>query len=282
MKIAITGANGFIGSHLTAYLSKYRATIIPLGRDFFRQETDSDLSDALIGCDVVINLAGASISHRWTENYKQEIYSSRVDTTRILVNAINKMQKKPSLFISTSAVGYYSSEGLNKESNGLMGSGFLSTVCHHWEEQAHRLSLDVRCVITRIGVVMSKSGGAFPAMIRSSKFGFVTSIGNGDGYLSWIDIDDLMRAYDFVITHDELSGVINFCAPNPISGYDFAQEIANYHHSKMILKIPESIIRIVFGEQSILMTEGQRAYPERLMNVGFVFESPTIKDFLKK
>lgn len=282
MKIAITGANGFVGSHLTNYFSKLHATIVPLGRELFNKDNTSELYIALQGCDVVINLAGASISHRWTEEYKKEIYNSRIETTQILVDTMNEMQKKPALFISTSAVGYYSSEGGHTEANGRMGDGFLATVCHDWEQQARRVSLDVRCVITRFGIVLSKDGGAFPAMIKSTKFKFATSIGNGDSYLSWIDVDDLMRAYNFVIEHGEMSGVINFCAPNPVSGSDFTQAVAKHYHSKLIFKIPKSIFHLILGEQSTLMTDGQRVYPDRLMKAGFRFESGTIKDFLKK
>lgn len=281
MKIAICGVDGFIGSHLATYFKERRAVIVPIGRDLLMEKNSPALYVALSGCDVVINLAGASISHRWTDDYKREIYNSRIDTTRTLVNAINSLQCKPSLFISTSAVGFYDSNGSYTEATAQMGDGFLATVCHDWEEQARRVSSDVRCVITRFGVVLSNDGGAFPEMIKTTKFKFTTRFGHGEHYLSWIALHDLLRAYDFVITHSEMSGVVNFCAPHPVSGADFALDVERYFHTAIIIPIPEILIRKIFGEQSSLMIDGQRVYPERLMRAGFNFEIPTIKDFLK-
>lgn len=282
MKIAICGASGFVGSHLTNYFRERRVTIVPLGRELFLEKNAPALYVALNGCDVVINLAGASISHRWTEEYKKEIYNSRIETTRTLVNSINSLQNKPSLFISTSAVGFYDSKGSYTEANAQMGNSFLASVCHDWEEQAHRVSSNVRCIIARFGIVLSNDGGAFPEMIQTTKFKFTTRIGNGEQYLSWIAIEDLVRAFDFVIAHCELSGVINFCSPHPISGTDFAAEVATRFHTVVTIPVPEKILRKIFGEQSELMTDGQRVYPERLIKSGFCFETATLKDFLKK
>lgn len=282
MKIAICGASGFVGSHLTTYFKERRVTVIPLGRELFLEKNSPALYVALNGCDVVINLAGASISHRWTEECKKEIYNSRIETTRTLVNAINSLQCKPSLFISTSAVGFYASHGIQTEANGQMADTFLATVCHDWEEQARRVSSEVRCVITRFGIVLSNDGGAFPEMIKTTKFKFTTRIGHGDQFLSWIAIADLMRAFDFVIAHNELIGVINFCSPHPISGTDFAAEVAAHFHTIVTIPFSEGFLRKIFGEQSDLMIDGQRVYPERLMKAGFSFETATFKDFLKK
>ncbi|MEG0499958.1 MAG: TIGR01777 family oxidoreductase, partial [Rikenellaceae bacterium] len=274
-------ASGFIGSHLVEYFRQRRVSVVLIGRDLLLEKNSSVLYVALSGCNVVINLAGASISHRWTEEYKKEIYDSRIETTRILVNMINSLQCKPSLFISTSAVGFYPSHGSYTEATAQMDEGFLAKVCHDWEEQARRVCSEVRCLITRFGVVLSNEGGAFPEMIRTTKFKFATRFGRGEHFLSWISLHDLMRAYDFVIAHSELAGVINFCAPHPISGADFAIEIENHFHTKVTIPLPEGIIRKIFGEQSSLMLGGQRVYPERLLRAGFCFEQPTLKDFLK-
>lgn len=282
MKIAICGTSGFIGSHLTSYFKERSITIIPLERELLLEKNSSALYVALNDCDVVINLAGASISHHWSEDYKKEIYNSRIETTRKLVNMINSLQSKPSLFISTSAVGFYPSNGSYTETTAQMGNGFLATVCHDWEEQARRVCSEVRCVITRLGVVLSDDGGAFPKMIKTTKFKFTTRLGHGDHYLSWISLHDLLRSYDFVISHSEISGVVNFCSPHPISGADFARDIDKYFHTAAIIPIPEIVVRKILGEQSTLMLDGQRVYPERLIHAGFCFDRPTIKDFLKK
>lgn len=280
MKIAICGASGYIGSHLTEFYTSRRVTVIPLPKALFTPDSFDRLVTAIMGCDVIINLAGANLNHRWNKDYKKEIYNSRIETTRTLVNAINSLKKKPSVFISTSAVGYYPSEGIYKESNAVRGNTFLATVCHDWEEQARRVSSEVRCVITRFGVVLSNDGGVFPKMIQSTKVGVMTKIGSGDQFLSWIEIHDLIHAFDFVITRNEICGTINFCSPTPLSNSNFSHLVAKKFNSKIILTVPTFAIRAIMGESSILVTEGQRVYPERLIKYGYKFDYLTIDDFL--
>lgn len=151
MKIAISGSSGFIGRHLTAFFSAKGETVVPLSRSLLRPGAEAGLREVLIGCDVIINLAGSTISQRWTEAAKRKIVDSRVDTTHQLVSVINEMDVKPSLFISASAVGIYPDKGLYTESNASEGEGFLSEVCVRWEDEAQKLSPDVRLVITRLG-----------------------------------------------------------------------------------------------------------------------------------
>ena len=136
MNIAISGASGFIGTHLTAYLNKQGHTIIPLRHAIFRDEMDGELQQIISHCDGIINLAGASINHRWTHSYMEELVRSRIDVTSRLVKAMKSSAHKPSFFISVSAVGYYSDKGSYDEKTAVKGEGFLAELCHLWEAEA--------------------------------------------------------------------------------------------------------------------------------------------------
>lgn len=280
MKIAICGASGFIGTHLVNYYNTRRVSVTPLPKDLFLTGSFDELVKRITGCDVVINLAGANLNHRWDRDYKKELYDSRIETTRTLVNAINSLAVKPSVFISTSAVGYYPSDTIYRESNAVAGKSFLSRLCVDWEQQARRVSSEVRCIITRFGIVLATDGGAYPAMVKTTNMGFMTKIGSGEQFLSWIELHDLIRAFDFVITRSEICGVMNFCAPHYLSNNDFAHLVAKKYHSKLIIPVPDFMLRLIMGESSILLTDGQRVYPERLIKHGFCFQYPSIINFL--
>ena len=170
MRIAISGNSGFIGQHLTEFLSAGGDVVVPLKHAMFRSRSDEKLKQALTGCDVVINLAGATINQRWTRKAKRKIMNSRIYTTRRLVSIINEMEVKPKVFISASAVGIYPDNGIYSESSTSVGTGFLSDVCIRWEDEAQKLSRDIRLVVVRFGVVLSKDGGALPKMLLPFRF----------------------------------------------------------------------------------------------------------------
>lgn len=204
MKIAISGNSGFIGQHLTDFFSGRGDVIVPLKHSMFLLGNDDKLKEALTGCDVVINLAGTTINQRWTSKAKREIRNSRVCTTRRLVSIINEMPVKPDLFISASAVGIYPDKGIYSETSTSEGSGFLAEVCIRWEEEAQKLSRDVRLVITRFGVVLSNDGGALPKMLLPFRFFVGGKIASGKQGFSWIHIEDVLNAIRFVIEHKDL------------------------------------------------------------------------------
>lgn len=279
MKIAISGASGFIGTYLTQYFSDKGYTVFPLTRKLLSSESNSELIDTLAECDVVINLAGASINHRWTKAYKKELYDSRINTTQKIVNAINQSDIKPQLMISTSAVGYYAPQGCHDEINSTQGDGFLSNLCEQWEQEAKAVSSDVRLVITRFGVVFSAHGGAFEKMMKPAQHGVSTIIGPGTQYFSWIDIADLAQAMAHVIHHANLNGVVNFVAPDNITNSELMQAAAKHYRSFLTIKIPAFVFRMIFGEASEFMTEGQCVLPKKLIESGFTFKSRTISEF---
>ena len=158
MRIAISGASGFVGTYLSNYFGNKGYEILPLSRKMLTEEYGGQLADVLSHSDIVINLAGASINGRWTASYKKELHDSRIITTRTLVNAINKLTNKPKIFISASAVGYYSSDRCYDENNAVLGSSFLSNLCCEWENEAKKIASDVRLAITRFGVVLAAKG----------------------------------------------------------------------------------------------------------------------------
>lgn len=276
MKIAISGSSGFIGKHLTIFFSDRGDKVVPMTHSLFQQKTDGHLKEALSGCDVVINLAGEAINQRWTDTAKRKIMSSRVDTTRKLVSLINEQAIKPTLFISASAVGFYPDEGTYTE-NGAEGTGFLSEVCMHWEEEAQKLSADVRLVIVRFGVVLALDGGALPKMLFPFRLFVGGKIASGDQGFSWIHLEDVQQAIQFVITHPELSGIVNFVSPQPLTNKNFTHVVAAVLGRPAWLTIPGFVFRLLYGEGEVLVTKGQQVYPSRLLSAGYSFRYPDIR-----
>lgn len=258
MKIAISGNSGFIGRHLTDFFSGRGDIVVPLKHSMFRLRTNEKLKEALSGCDVVINLAGTTINQRWTGRAKRKIKNSRVYTTRRLVSIINEMPVKPQLFISASAVGIYPDEGIYSETSTSEGTGFLADVCIHWEEEAQKLSRDVRLVIARFGVVLSKDGGALPKMLLPFRFFVGGKIASGKQGFSWIHIDDVLYALQFIIDHDELSGVINLVAPQPLTNRAFAKATAEVMHRPAWLTIPGKYFTISMEKERSCSPKGNR------------------------
>lgn len=280
MKIAISGSSGFIGRHLTAFFSAKGETVVSLSRSLFRPGAEAGLREVLIGCDVIINLAGSTISQRWTEAAKRKIVDSRVDTTHKLVSVINEMDVKPSLFISASAVGIYPDKGIYTESNASEGEGFLSEVCVRWEDEAQKLSPDVRLVITRLGVVLGIDGGAFPKMLLPFRLFMGGKIASGEQGFSWIHIEDVVYGMQFVIAQPALSGVVNFVSPEPIVNHVFAKEVATVLHRPAWLTVPSFVFRWLYGEGEVLAIKGQQAYPGRLLSAGYMFRYADIRHAL--
>ena len=280
-RIAISGANGFIGSRLSEYFSDRGLLVVPLRHDYFRDASDERLLTALQGCDVVINLAGVSINQRWTTAAKREIMDSRVETTRRLVSLMNGMSRKPSLFISASAVGIYPSSGIYNENSAVDGTGFLAEVCRRWEDEAQKVSTEVRLAITRLGVVLDKSGGALPKMLLPFRLFVGGKVGSGEQGLSWIHIEDVARAMWFLITQDEQSGIFNLVAPEPVINNTFTRTVSEVMRRPAWLTVPDFMIRLLYGEGAVLVTQGQQAYPARLISAGYTFHYPDLRNALR-
>ncbi len=276
--IAITGASGFVGTSLTKYFSRLQYKIIAISRDILNDK--QKLEETLSQSDIVINLAGANIINRWSESYKKLLYSSRIDTTSKIVTAINNIENKPKLLISTSAVGIYDNKATHDE-NGTFSNDFLSTLCQNWEKEALKASNSVtKVAIFRFGIVLGKEGGAFAKMITPFKFGLGGIIGSGNQAFSYIHISDLLRAYEFVINND-FSGVFNLTAPKPTTNLLFTRALGKALRRPTIFPVPEFILKLIFSEGAKVLTDGQDVIPKKLLTLGFKFEYKNIEETLQ-
>lgn len=277
MKIAISGASGFIGTNLSDYFKKNGNIIVPINRFLLDDESAEKLKEALSDVDVVINLAGTSINHRWTESYKKKIYDSRIFTTRRIVETINSLERKPQIFISVSAVGYYPSEGCYDEYSSTKGDSFLSDICYRWEQEARQVSASVRLAITRFGVVIAEKGGAFKQMTLPMKFKVATVVGPGSQSFAWIYIDDLVMAMKHIIETPSINDIINFVTPEHVTNKEFTETIAKHRKCFIRLTIPQFFLRMILGKASSVITEGQCVIPHKLLDSGYKFIAPTVE-----
>jgi uncharacterized protein (TIGR01777 family) len=280
MKIALTGATGFIGSHLINVFLEKNWKVTPVGRDDLTQ-SPRDLAKKIDGSEVIINLAGANIVKRWTKNYKKELYNSRIDTTVKLVEAMGQMSMKPQIFISTSAIGIYDDKGRYSESDYNFADDYLANIVKDWEKAAIKaLELKIRTVIFRFGIVMGK-GGLLAKMLPSFKLGVGGKIGSGRQPFSWVHIEDLSRAYIFAIEHEELDGIFNLVSPNSITNKILTKTLAKILHRPAVFPIPIWGLWLIFGEGAVVISSGQNIYPERLLKAGFQFKFENIEYALR-
>jgi hypothetical protein len=297
MKILITGGTGFVGKHLTSRFVRegYEVTILsrsPKGSGEVPKGTSYLIGDptrkgpwqeAIPNHDVIINLAGASIFRRWSDEYKKLIRESRVSTTRNIVEGIPSNPRGPIAFFSTSAVGYYGfygDEELDEESPP--GNDFLARLAIEWEKEALKAKeKGARVIITRFGIVLGEKGGALGQMIPLFKKFIGGPIGSGQQWFSWVHIKDLAEAFVFLIEHPEISGPVNVCSPNPVKNKDLARVLGKALHRPSFMPAPGFMIKLVLGEFGSVILEGQRVLPRRLLKKGFTFQYPDIDKALQ-
>lgn len=277
--VAIAGASGLIGNRLTKNFESKNWNVIPLGRRDFSGKIQW-LVQKIEQADVLINLAGAPIIKRWTKKHKENIYNSRILTTRKLVEAIALSNKKPSVFISASAVGIYDQECVQDEHSNQFAGDFLSKVCIDWEAEAEKASSLTRLAIIRLGIVLAREGGALKTMLPIFKLGIGGKISSGAQPFAWIHIADVVNAVDFIITNDHAKGVYNLVAPGLINNRQFTVALGKVLKRPTWFTIPSFALRILFGEAAITLTGGQKVVPMRLEKQGFRFEFPEINQAL--
>ncbi|MEJ2500145.1 MAG: TIGR01777 family oxidoreductase [Campylobacterales bacterium] len=263
MKIAMTGASGFVGKALRRAFPDH----VVIGRN---DDVDAILAK-LDGVDVAINLAGAPIIKRWSDPYKQVLMNSRIHTTKRLVSALNQSGVKR--LISTSAIGIYPDNRRCDESCEHCSDDFLGHLAHKWEHEARRCTRPT--TILRFGVILGPEGGALKQMLTPFRLGVGGIIGNGRMMTSWIDIDDLVRIYAFVIDN-ALDGTFNCVAPNPVSNYEFTTTLGRVLHRPTLLPVPEFALRLMYGEAASVLTGSKEVYPSALQKAGFTFKYPTV------
>ncbi len=300
MKIAITGATGFVGSRLVQKLNAENQQIIVLTRNLaraqrvfpsltfpnlefvtYKPKESGEWQESISGCDAVINLAGEPIAERWTAQQKQEILESRQLGTRKIVEAIAKAAVKPKVLVSGSAIGYYgTSETAVFEETSPSGTDFLAEVCQNWEAEAEKVKeFGVRLAILRVGIVLA-DGGALAKMIGPFQMFAGGPIGTGRQWFSWIHRDDLVNLIVEAVTNDQMSGVYNATSPNPVKMKQFCQTLGEVMNRPSWLPVPEFALELLLGDGAIVVLEGQQVLPKRTQALGFQFQYPELKPAL--
>ncbi|WP_300455039.1 TIGR01777 family oxidoreductase [Desulfobacula sp.] len=276
--IAMSGASGFVGSNLCRKFQETGWEIIRLGRKEFAL-SPGELAKHMQGASAVINLAGAPVISRWTEKYKKIMYDSRVGLTEKLVNACALMKPLPSVFLSTSAIGYYAATGIHTEDDHVPADDFLGHLSRDWEQEALRAkAFGCRTAIFRFGVVLGQGGGIVKKMLLPFKLGLGGTIGNGSQPFSWIHIKDLARVFQAAMNDSTYEGVYNMTAPNPTTNLGLTRALGKALSRPTILPVPMFVLRLLYGEGAQIITSGQTVMPKRLLDNGFQFEFASIED----
>lgn len=295
MKVVVSGASGLIGSALVPALVSAGHEVVSLVRRPASGPGEISWDPAggvigppgLDGADGVVNLSGTGIADKkWTEARKQEILSSRLDSTRLLARTMATLDPLPRVFCSGSAVGWYGDTGpVARTEEDPAGPGFLADVVRQWEEAAQPAAdAGIRTVLLRTGVVLSAKGGALAKQLPLFKLGLGGRFGRGDQYLAWVSVDDEVGAIVHCLTHDDISGAVNVCAPAPVTNAEFATTLGKVLHRPTALPVPLFGPRLLFGREVVdeMLLAGQRVLPARLQSSGYQFQTPDLESALRR
>jgi uncharacterized protein len=285
--VVVSGSSGLLGTALIPFLTAggFHATRLvrrpPGPAEIGWDPAQGKLDPAhLEGVDAVINLGGESLAHwPWTEAYKRRILESRTRTTELLAGAFTRMDRPPLVLVSASAVGYYGDRGdeiLREESKP--GTGFLAEVAQAWEAATEPArAAGTRVVLARIGMVLSPAGGGLPTMLLPFRLGLGGRLGSGRQWMSWIAMDDTVRAIHHCLTEVSLAGGVNLTSPHPVTNQIFTETIGRVLRRPTVLRVPAFAVRLALGEMGEqLLLAGQRALPGRLQASGFQFSHPDL------
>ncbi|MGW5257192.1 TIGR01777 family oxidoreductase [Streptomyces sp. NPDC004012] len=291
-RIAVAGASGLIGSALVRSLTADGHEVVRLVRRSARGEEEvcwdpeGQYVDAagLIGCDAVVNLAGAGIGdHRWTDAYKKTLRDSRVLGTAALAEAVASLPEPPRVFVSGSAIGYYGETGDRAvDETAPPGDGFLPSLCVEWEEAAAPAQeAGVRTVFARTGLVVAREGGAWGRLFPLFQAGLGGRMGDGRQYWSYIALHDEVAALRHLIDREDLSGPFNLTAPEPLTNRQITDVMGRVLHRPTLFPVPAPALRLALGEMSGDVLGSARVVPERLLESGFSFAFPGIEEALR-
>lgn len=297
MRILLTGATGFLGQELGQFLTSKGHELVALIRrlpdnkselpfpcTWIPADLEKNSQDKWIqflqqtSVDAVIHLAGETINQRWSSSAKKRILESRTLTTERLLQSLKFAKKAPSVFLCASAIGFYGDrkdEILTEESSA--GSGFLSEVCQQWESSALSFSKDpffehTRWVQARLGVILAKHGGAFPVMIKPFLLKVGAPLGFHNPWMSWLHLQDFLRATLFCLENQKIQGPINFVSPDPVQQNDFAKTLCRSLGTLCLPNVPSKVLEILLGERSQLILASQRVQPKVLKDHGFQWD----------
>lgn len=294
MNILITGATGLVGEELVKeclaknynvhYLTTNKTKIVDKTnyKGFYWNPSTQEIDEnCLKGIDAIINLAGASISKKWTRSHKKDILNSRIDSVRLIHQLLSKNKHTVKRFCSASALGIYPSSFTNKYDEKLedLSSSFLGEVVEAWENTVDTFqSLDLKISKLRIGIVLSEKGGALAEMTKPIKLGLGAPLGSGKQWQSWIHVTDLANMFLFVL-EEELSGIYNAVASTPVTNSKMTQVIAKQLKKPLLLpNVPTFMMKLILGEMSAIVLESQYLKNDKIKKEGFVFKYKTIKE----
>lgn len=294
MKFVIVGGTGSIGSNLIKHISSNHEIVILTRQESKRisskikqchygSKNIKEWTKELKGCNVLINLVGESIaSIRWSKNKKDKILKSRLESIDTISKALDYINYTPDMIINASAIGYYKNSMEKLDESGSNGDNFLAFVVKKWEGLAFEKleSKTNKLVILRIGVVLDNNSGMLLQMLPFFKLGLGAITGNGKQFLSWIHINDISKSIIHIINNN-LEGVINLVAPQPVSNYDFSKTLGRVLKKPMFLKIPSIVLKTILGEMSLLLLNSSNIYPKILLDSDYKFEFDNIDDALK-
>lgn len=296
MKILITGASGLIGKALQkSFESKgYELLLASRGEPkddrHIQWNMDTGFADEdlpkLEGFDAFIHLAGENIGGglRWSDEKKKAIRDSRVFGTRTMIEAFARIEKKPKVFISGSAIGFYGDRGDSEMTEASpSGDTFLSQVCKEWEAESRRAEdMGIRTVLLRTGIVLSKDGGALATMLTPFKLGVGGVVGSGKQWMSWVSLEDVVGIINFAIENESVRGAVNVVAPHPVTNEEFTKTLGSVLYRPTILPLPEFAVNLVFGEMGdALLIDSTKVVPKRLLDAGFKFKFKELKPALE-
>jgi uncharacterized protein (TIGR01777 family) len=293
MKILVTGSSGLVGTalvkalgrdgHMVCRLMRPESTANNEVKDGFNvawNPATGELGGAGVGPDAVVNLAGASIAGgRWTAERKAVLRASRIDTTRALVEALAKMNVRPSVLVSASAIGIYGNRGdelLTEESQA--GADFLAELAREWEAEALKAeALGIRVVLARFGIILAREGGALGKMLLPFKMGAGGRLGAGQQWMSWVTLEDVVGILRMAIEKAAVKGAVNVVAPQPVKNAEFTKALAKALHRPALFPAPAFALRLVLGEMAdALLLSSQRVTPKRLEMAGYRFSHPEL------
>ncbi len=298
MKILVTGSSGMVGTALVSALARGGHTVCRLVRPQSAggegakegfvvawNPATGELGGAGVGADAVVNLAGASIADgRWTVQRKALLRSSRIDTTRALVGALTKMNARPSVLVSASAIGYYGDRGdetLTEDSK--RGGNFLAGLAQEWEAEALKAeALGIRVVLGRFGIILAREGGALPKMMLPFKIGLGGKLGSGRQWMSWVTLEDVVGILRFAIENPPVRGAINIVSPQPLQNLEFTKVLAEAMRRPALFPAPTFALRLALGEMAdALLLSSQRVLPRAIEKLGYRFLHADLPTALK-
>jgi uncharacterized protein (TIGR01777 family) len=276
MRVLVLGASGFVGKHLVEALRGRRDEVAAGSlRD------PAAAAEAASSCDAIVNLAGEPLAQRWNSDVKRRIEASRVESPRHFLEMLAKSSGRCTTYVSASAVGYYgTSETETFVEESPPGDDFLARVCVGWEREAKgAAALGMRVAIVRTGIALGADGGALAKILPPFKMGAGGIVGNGKQWFSWVHVADLVGIY--LTALDSIEGVVNACAPDPVTNATFTTELAARLHRPAKIPVPTFALRVMLGEGAEMLLKGQRVLPRRTQELGYRFEFPQLEAALR-